>query len=48
MRAGWLTDQGRFITLVQSSGAAADVLVAEFGAAGPPTGTEPVGGANGP
>ncbi len=44
-RAGWLTDAGRFITLVQSSGTATDVLIAEIGAAGPPKGTETVSGA---
>ena len=38
-RAGWLTDAGRFITLIQSSGTATDVLIAEIGAAGPPKGT---------
>jgi hypothetical protein len=29
VRAGWLTDEGRFISLAQSDGAVADVLVAE-------------------
>ncbi len=38
-RAGWLTPEGRFITLVQSSGAVTDVLTAELGAAAPATGT---------
>ena len=45
VRAGWLTAQGRFITVVQSNGATADVLVAELGAAGSATGTEQVGDA---
>ena len=44
VRAGWLTDQGRFITVVQSSGAVTDVLGAELGVAAPPTGYEQVGG----
>ena len=43
-RAGWLTPQGRFITLVQSGGAVTDVLTAELGAAAPPNGTVQVGG----
>jgi hypothetical protein len=37
VRAGWLTDQGRFISLAQSDGAVADLLAAELGAAAPPT-----------
>jgi hypothetical protein len=45
VRAGWLTDEGRFISLAQSDGAVADVLVAELGAAAAPTGTEQVGDA---
>lgn len=43
VRAGWLTPQGRFITVAQSNGATAAVLAAELGAAGKPTGTEKVG-----
>lgn len=43
VRGGWLTAEGRFITLVQSSGAPADVQTAELGAANPETGTEQVG-----
>ena len=38
VRGGWLTPEGRFITVVQSDGAVADVLAAELGAAAPPTG----------
>jgi len=44
VRVGWLTDSGRFITVVQSGGATTDVLTAELGAVAPPTGTEQVGG----
>jgi len=44
VRAGWLTDEGRFISLAQSDGDVADLLVAELGQAAPPTGTEQVGG----
>ena len=43
VRAGWLTPQGRFITVVQSDGATAEVLVAELGEAQRPTGTEQIG-----
>jgi len=43
VRAGWLTDQGRFITVVQSNGAVANVLAAELGAVAAPGGTERVG-----
>ncbi len=43
-RAGWLTPQGRYITLIQSSGAVPDVLTAELGAAAPSTGTVQAGG----
>ena len=43
-RGGWLTPAGRFITVVQSDGQTADVLTAELGAAGRPTGTETVDG----
>lgn len=45
VRGGWLTGQGRFITLIQSSGAVSDVQNAELGAVGPHTATEQVGGA---
>jgi len=44
-RAGWLTEEGRFITLIQSSGAVADVQRAELGSANPETATEQAGGA---
>jgi hypothetical protein len=43
VRGGWLTDQGRFVTVVQSAGAPADVLGAELGSVSPPAGTERVG-----
>ena len=43
-RAGWLTSEGRFVTLVQSGGAVADVLTAELGAVAPPRGTVQAGG----
>jgi roadblock/LC7 domain-containing protein len=43
-RAGWLTPEGRFVTLVQSSGAVTDVLTSELGAAAPATGTVQAGG----
>lgn len=43
-RAGWLTPEGRFITLVQSSGEVNGVLTAELGAASAPTGTVRAGG----
>ena len=46
VRAGWLTESGRFITVVQSGGPTADVLTAELGGAAPPTGTEQVDGAD--
>jgi len=45
VRGGWLTAEGRFITLIQSSGAVSDVQNAELGAVNPETGTEQVGGA---
>ena len=45
VRAGYLTDQGRFITVIQSDGIVADILAAEVGTVSPPTGTEQVGGA---
>jgi hypothetical protein len=44
-RAGWLTEDGRFITLIQSSGAVAEVQKAELGAVNAQTGTEQAGGA---
>ncbi len=43
-RAGWLTPEGRYITLIQSSGAVPDVLTAELGAAAPSAGTVQAGG----
>ncbi len=45
VRAGWLSDQGRFITLVQSSGQLPQVQSAELGTVGSATGTEVVDGA---
>lgn len=44
VRAGWLTEQGRFLTAVQSSGALEDVQQAELGDVGPATGKVDVGG----
>ena len=44
VRAGWLTEQGRFLTAVQSAGALADVQQAELGEVGPATGQVDVGG----
>jgi hypothetical protein len=45
VRGGWLTEDGRFITLIQSRAAVADVQNAELGSASPETGTEQAGGA---
>jgi hypothetical protein len=42
VRAGWLTDQGRYITFVQSGGHLAQVQSAELGTVGSATGTEDV------
>lgn len=44
VRAGWLTEQGRFLTAVQSSGALPDVQQAELGQVGPATGQVDVDG----
>ncbi len=44
VRAGWLTDRGRFITLVQSDGDLAQVQKAELGLVGSATGTQEVDG----
>jgi hypothetical protein len=44
VRTGWLTDEGRFISLVQSDGPAAGVLGSELGAVPKPTGTTLAGG----
>jgi hypothetical protein len=44
VRAGWLTEQGRFITLVQSAGELPVVLTAELGRVGSATGTQDVDG----
>lgn len=44
VRAGWLTEQGRFITLVQSSGKLEGVQQAELGEVGPATGRVDVDG----
>ena len=46
VRGGWLTEQGKFITVVESNGAVTDVLNAELGAAGSAAGTERVGDAD--
>lgn len=43
VRGGWLTEQGKFVTLIESNGAVTDVLNAELGAAGSATGTQTVG-----
>lgn len=44
VRAGWLTGQGRFLTLVQSSGKLEDVQRAELGEVGPASGKVDVDG----
>ena len=44
VRAGWLTDDGRFITLVQSAGQLPQIQQAELGAVESATGTEDVDG----
>ncbi len=44
VRGGWLTEEGRFITLVESDGEPTDVLRAELGEAGPSSGTQDVDG----
>ncbi len=44
VRAGWLTTEGRFISLAQSDGAVADLLDSELGAVAPPNGTTMAGG----
>lgn len=44
VRAGWLTPEGRFITLVQSSGEVNALLPAELGDASAPRGTVRAGG----
>ncbi len=44
VRAGWVTDSGRFITLIQSRGPVADVLTTELGGAAPASGIEQTGG----
>jgi hypothetical protein len=44
VRAGWLTDEGRFITLVQSSGELPRIQQAELGLVGSATGVEEVDG----
>jgi hypothetical protein len=46
VRGGWITPDGAFITLVESSGTIDQVLVAEVGEAGPRTGTVDAGGAD--
>ena len=47
VRGGWLTPEGRFITLIESTGTVPEVLEAELGstATRTATGTEQVGGA---
>jgi len=42
VRAGWLTDQGKFITIIESNGAVAEVLTAELGGTGSAAGTATV------
>lgn len=44
VRAGWLTEQGRFVTVVQSAGKLDDVQRAELGEAGAATGQADVDG----
>lgn len=45
VRGGWILPDGSFITLVESGGTVAQVLVAEVGSAGPDNGTVDAGGA---
>jgi hypothetical protein len=44
VRGGWLTPEGRFITLIESTGETTDVLRIELGAAAPSAGTQDVSG----
>ncbi len=44
VRGGWLTPEGRFITLIESDGETIDVLRAELGDAAPSSGTQDVDG----
>ena len=46
VRGGWILPDGSFVTLVESAGTVAQVLVDEVGAAGPQKGTTTAGGAN--
>jgi len=43
VRGGWLTAEGRFVTLIESSGPVTQVLATELGTVGSTTGTEKVG-----
>jgi hypothetical protein len=45
VRGGWVTGNGTFITLIESSGTPDQVLTAEIGSAGPSRGTRQAGGA---
>jgi hypothetical protein len=45
VRGGWILPDGTFITLIESAGSVAQVLVNEVGAAGPDNGTLQAGGA---
>ncbi len=44
VRGGWLTPEGRFITLIESAGPVPKVLDAELGPPGAAVGTQQVGG----
>jgi len=44
VQGGWLTPDGTFVTLIQSKGDLAQVLSAQFGEVGPPTGEIEAGG----
>ncbi len=45
VRGGWILPDGSFVTLVESGGTVAQVLVAEIGSAGPDNGSVNAGGA---
>ena len=44
VRGGWLTPDGRFITVIQAAGQPATVLLAELGELGPNTGLQTIDG----
>jgi hypothetical protein len=44
VRGGWITPDGAFITLIESSGGVDQLLAAEVGGSGPRTGTVQAGG----